>query len=67
MRLIDIIPIFMCCLSYAEHSERFQPIEQGVIESLNASVTIQSDTIYEVYAIVSRILGRNGVMEHNWD
>lgn len=63
MRLIYLIPIFLCCLSCAEKSERLQPIEQELIESVYASVTIQPDNIYEVYAIVSGILDANLVEE----
>jgi hypothetical protein len=64
MRLISFIPIFRCCLSHAAHSERLQPREQEEIKSLNASVTILPDTIYEVYAIVSGILDCNSDIEH---
>ncbi len=63
MRLIYFISIFMCCLSCAETTERLQPIEQELIESVYASVTIQPDNIYEVYAIVSGILDANLVEE----
>ncbi len=63
MRLIYFITVFICCLSCTENSERLQPLEQDLTESVYASVTIQPDNIYEVYAIVSGILDTNLVEE----
>ena len=63
MRRIPFILILTCCFSCSKQSEKIQPQEQDLTESVYASVTIQPDNIYEVYAIVSGILDTNLVEE----
>jgi len=63
MRRIPFILILTCCFSCSKQSEKIQPQEQDLTESVYASVTIQPDNIYEVYAIVSGILDANLVEE----
>lgn len=43
--------------------DQIQPTEQTLVESVYASVTIQPDSLYQVYSVVSGILDMNTVEE----
>ncbi|WP_296381543.1 HlyD family efflux transporter periplasmic adaptor subunit [Winogradskyella sp.] len=63
MRLLHFILILICCIACSKNSERIKPQEQELTESVYASVTIQPDSLYQVYAIVSGILDINQLEE----
>ena len=50
-------------MSCSKSSDKIQPRAQDLTESVYASVTIQPDSLYEAYAIVSGILDDNLVEE----
>lgn len=55
----------LCCLFWTCNSnqDRILPTEQTLVESVYASVTIQPDSLYQVYSVVSGILDLNKVEE----
>ena len=59
MRQVYFISLLLIGLSCSNHSERLQPKEQRLTESVYASATIQPDSLYQVYTIVSGILDAN--------
>ena len=63
MRLVYFSGIIICCMSCSKSSDKIQPRAQDLTESVYASVTIQPDSLYEAYAIVSGILDDNLVEE----
>ena len=57
------ISVLMIMLSCSSKQERVLPKEQTLTESVYSSVTIQPDSLYQVYAIVSGLLDANLVEE----
>jgi multidrug efflux pump subunit AcrA (membrane-fusion protein) len=50
-------------VSCSKHEQKIRPLEQPMTESVYSSVTIQPDSLYQVYATVSGILDANLVEE----
>lgn len=63
MKLVYVLIIVLYCSSCSQKSEKIQPLEQALTESVYATATIQPDSLYQVYAIVSGILDANLVKE----
>ncbi|HSI69330.1 MAG TPA: HlyD family efflux transporter periplasmic adaptor subunit [Gillisia sp.] len=58
--LILAVPFMVAC---TKEKERILPVEKGISEAVYSSITIQPDSLYQVYAIVNGILERNLVKE----
>jgi HlyD family secretion protein len=58
-----IISLFLLSTSCSKQSDYIQPKKQDLTESVYSSVTIQPDSLYQVYAIVAGILDANLVEE----
>ncbi len=63
MKLISCILFLFILLSCSGKQDKILPIKQDLTESVYASVTIQPDSLYQAYAIVSGILDQNLVEE----
>lgn len=63
MRCKTYIPIFLLLLSCGEKQEKILPQKTKITESVYSSVTIQPDSLYQVYAAVGGILDNNLVEE----
>lgn len=55
--------ILVLIISCSKNNQKIKPLEQGLTESVYSSVTIQPDSSYQAYAIVSGILDKNSVEE----
>ena len=58
---LGLLCSLVCACDYKQ--DRIQPTEQTLVESVYASVTIQPDSLYQVYSVVSGILDLNKVEE----
>jgi len=63
MRSIQLSLILLFILSCSKKQDKILPIERNLTESVYASVTIQPESLYQAYAIVSGILDQNLVKE----
>ncbi|QRM89354.1 HlyD family efflux transporter periplasmic adaptor subunit [Lacinutrix sp. WUR7] len=63
MRYLFVPAILFFCISCSKNEDKILPIEQDLTESVYTSVTVQPDSLYQAYAIVSGILDRNLVEE----
>lgn len=63
MRIAKLFQILVICCSCSNQSEKIQPQEQELIESVYASAIVQPDSLYHAYAIVSGILDANLIEE----
>lgn len=63
MKLFQFLSIAFIFSSCSQQQDKILPEQRNLIESVYASVTIQPDSLYEVYAIVAGILDRNLVEE----
>tara|TARA_R110001606_G_scaffold398846_1_gene579222 strand:+ start:3478 stop:4560 length:1083 start_codon:yes stop_codon:yes gene_type:complete len=63
MKLIQFIIIVFTLSSCSKQEDKILPLERDLVESVYSSVTIQPDSLYQVYAIVSGILDKNLVNE----
>ncbi len=63
MKLVSCLFILFSILSCSKKENKILPIEQELIESVYASVTIQPDSLYQAYASVAGILDNNLVKE----
>lgn len=63
MKLLPYIIIAFSFLSCSKQQDKILPIERDLVESVYASVSIQPDSLYKVYAIVSGIIDKNLVNE----
>ncbi|MEB8328844.1 HlyD family efflux transporter periplasmic adaptor subunit [Flavobacteriaceae bacterium KMM 6897] len=63
MLLKKIIPCLLLLVSCGKKQETVRPLETKMIESVYSSVTIQPDSLYQVYSAVSGILDINLVEE----
>jgi HlyD family secretion protein len=63
MKLLPCIIIAFSFLSCSKQQDKILPLERDLVESVYASVSIQPDSLYQVYAIVSGILDKNLVNE----
>lgn len=63
MKLFQFLILFFFLSSCSEKTTKIQPTERSLTESVYSSVTIQPDSLYQVYAIVSGILDHNLVEE----
>ncbi len=60
---ILFISIVFIVFSCSQEKDRINPVRMDLSESVYSSVTVQPDSLYQVYAIVSGILDRNLVEE----
>lgn len=63
MRITQLLIIFLVFISCSKKEDKIVPQEKNLVESVYSSVTIQPDSLYRVYAIVSGILEHNLVTE----
>ena len=63
MRIISLVITCLVLISCSKKEDKILPKETNLIESVYSSVTIQPDSLYQVYAIVSGILDQNLVTE----
>jgi multidrug resistance efflux pump len=63
MKIFRYLTLFTIILSCFNNEDKILPIERSLTESVYSSVTIQPDSLYQVYAIVSGILDNNLVEE----
>ena len=63
MKYWSYIGLVMVLVSCSPKPDKILPTERTLIESVYSSVTIQPDSLYQVYAIVSGILDANLVEE----
>lgn len=63
MKKISIIFFLFLCISCTKKGEKTVPENRNMTESVYASVTIQPDSLYQVYASVAGILEKNLVEE----
>jgi HlyD family secretion protein len=63
MRIILLIITCLVLISCSKKEDKILPKETNLVESVYSSVTIQPDSLYQVYAIVSGILDQNLVTE----
>ena len=59
MRLSYILILIFMMLSCSKKQDKILPEQKNLVESVYSSVTIQPDSLYEVYAVVSGILDKN--------
>lgn len=62
-KLLYVVLSFIILVSCSKQQQKIRPVEQSMTESVYASVTIQPDSLYQVYATVSGILDLNLVEE----
>ncbi|MBT8394020.1 MAG: HlyD family efflux transporter periplasmic adaptor subunit [Bacteroidia bacterium] len=55
--------LIVACLSCSDKNEKINPVKRDITESVYSSVTIQPDSLYQVYSVVAGILDRNLVEE----
>ena len=58
MKLISFIIVFLTLTSCSEKGNGILPVERPLTESVYSSVTIQPDSLYNVYAIVAGIVDK---------
>lgn len=63
MKLIKLICAFLTIISCSNTEDKIYPTERNLTESVYSSVTIQPDSLYQVYSIVAGILDENLVEE----
>lgn len=63
MRYSFILGFFLILLSCGEHREKILPKKTHLTESVYTSVTVQPDSLYQLYAVVTGILDQNLVEE----
>jgi HlyD family secretion protein len=63
MKLLKFLSIAFSIISCSQQQDKILPEQKSLTESVYASVTIQPDSLYEVYAIVAGILDSNLVEE----
>ena len=63
MRIISLVITCLVLISCSKKADKILPKETNLVESVYSSVTIQPDSLYQVYAIVSGILDQNLVTE----
>jgi multidrug efflux pump subunit AcrA (membrane-fusion protein) len=56
MKALFFISVLLLTVSCSDKQDRILPTEQSLTESVYASATIQPDSLYQVYAVVSGIL-----------
>ena len=63
MRILLIIITCLVLISCSKKEDKILPKETNLVESVYSSVTIQPDSLYQVYASVTGILEENFVSE----
>ncbi|EDP70431.1 hypothetical protein FBALC1_06728 [Flavobacteriales bacterium ALC-1] len=63
MKTLTYVSVLLTLLSCSGNKDRVLPIERALTESVYSSVTIQPDSLYQVYSSVSGILEYNFVEE----
>jgi len=63
MRVFHLIAILLIAHSCSKKQDKTLPIERVLTESVYSSVTVQPDSLYQVYAIVSGLIDANLVEE----
>ena len=56
MRVLVFMSVLLLTVSCSDKHDKILPTEQSLTESVYASATIQPDSLYQVYAVVSGIL-----------
>lgn len=60
---IVVVVLIIICFSCNDKQEKINPLKRNLTESVYSSVTIQPDSLYQVYSIVAGILDQNLVVE----
>ncbi|ULC57886.1 HlyD family efflux transporter periplasmic adaptor subunit [Flaviramulus sp. BrNp1-15] len=63
MKIIQLISVLLLMVSCSKKTNKIYPEKRNLTESVYTSVTIQPDSLYQVYAIVAGILDKNLVEE----
>jgi len=63
MKLIQYFFLIFIFFSCSKEQDKILPLERELIESVYSSVTIQPDSLYQVYSIVAGIIDKNLVEE----
>ncbi len=63
MKLFSIFIFLFILISCSDSSNKIHPTERNLTESVYSSVTIQPDSLYQVYSVVAGILDENLVEE----
>ncbi|NRD24622.1 HlyD family efflux transporter periplasmic adaptor subunit [Winogradskyella litoriviva] len=63
MKICYYLSLVLLVLSCTNKQDKVLPVERSLSESVYSSVTIQPDSLYQVYAIVSGIIDNNLVEE----
>ena len=63
MKIIQLISVLLLMFSCSKKTNKIYPEKRDLTESVYTSVTIQPDSLYQVYAIVAGILDKNFVEE----
>ncbi|WP_452228063.1 MULTISPECIES: efflux RND transporter periplasmic adaptor subunit [unclassified Lacinutrix] len=66
MKKLYAFIVIAIVISCKKSTDKILPTEQDLTESVYSSVTIQPDSMYQAYAIVSGILDKNVVEEGDW-
>ena len=65
MKIISFLSLILIFISCSNKSDIILPEQRALTESVYSSVTIQPDSLYEVYAIVAGIIDDNFVEEND--
>jgi multidrug efflux pump subunit AcrA (membrane-fusion protein) len=60
---LALLVLWISLISCSEKTDKIQPVKRDLMESVYASVTVQPDSLYKVYASVSGILDKLWVVE----
>jgi len=63
MKILQVLLIVLVFSACTNDENKILPTERSITESVYSSVTIQPDSLYQVYAIVSGLLDANLVEE----
>ena len=67
MKTICSILLGISLIACGKQDDKITPLKRDITESVYTSVTIQPDSLYQVYAIVAGILDKNLVEEGDLD
>lgn len=63
MKIIQLMTLLLIIVSCTNKQDKMLPEQRALTESVYSSVTVQPDSLYQVYAIVAGILDKNLVEE----
>lgn len=63
MKILSLFSVLLVTISCSKSPDKIQPELRNLTESVYSSVTIQPDSLYQVYAIVAGLLDKNLIEE----